>query len=138
MEQGLVPFVLLARRALPRQAPPNPEIWFDEELQLWMSPATGRPLVSDYAAPADNSSDLGETVMTRTREGADQTEGVRGSDLGETIVTKTQEGIDTTERAAFLPLEGATIPTSPAASKFGETIITMTHEGRDQGERSRS
>ncbi|MEK7315645.1 MAG: hypothetical protein AAB011_05655 [Candidatus Eisenbacteria bacterium] len=139
----MIPFVLRARKPLPRESAPSPEIRFDEELQLWMNRATGHALVSEYAAGGREdgfASDFGETIMTRTREGVDQTEGAGVSDLGETIVTKTQEGIDTTERVAFLLSEEAASPTSHslASSKFGETIITMTREGRDQGEGSRT
>ena|SRR5690349_13532446 len=143
MKRGMVPFVLRGRKPLPPEAPLNADFSFHAELQLWINRTTGRPVVSEYVARTDStnvSSGFGETITTRSREGVDQTEGVRASDLGETICTKTQEGTDKTERAADASLEDVSVPVrgSFLGSKFGETIITMTREGKDQGEGSRS
>lgn len=65
-------------------------------------------------------SNLGETLLTKTREGVDQSEGVRVSEFGETISTRTAEGTDQREFRA---------------SDFGETVMTATSEGVDQSEK---
>ena len=46
---------------------------------------------------------FGETTLTETREGVDQTEGntLQASQLGETTLTKTREGADQSEGAAL-------------------------------------
>jgi len=58
-----------------------------------------RPERADFQA-----SQFGETTLTRTREGADQTEdtSLEGSQFGETTLTNTQEGADLTEATAPL------------------------------------
>jgi hypothetical protein len=40
------------------------------------------------------ASAFGETTLTRTREGSDETEGLRHSDFGETTLKETREGAD--------------------------------------------
>jgi len=93
---------------------------YDPLRQIWISSESGKPLVLELAVHA---SQFGETSLTETREGVDQSElaHVRASNFGETTVTKTWEGQDQTE-GAF-------------ASTFGETTKTATGEGADQPER---
>jgi hypothetical protein len=120
----MTPFVLLGRKKLPPENAPSPEHIYDGDRQLWIDKTSGTPLVlcmHAYTQP----SPYGETTMTETREGVDQTEGVtlRASQFGETTLTRTREGADQSEGAVLL-----------RASQFGETINTRTREGVDQAE----
>jgi hypothetical protein len=117
------PFVLLGRKKLPPEEPPSPEDIYDPNRQLWVDKASGVPLVLRMQGHAEHSQ-YGETTITETREGADQTEGVTisASRFGETTHTATKEGIDQPEGGVF------------QASSFGETTMTKTREGADQTE----
>ena len=118
----MTPYILLGRKKLPPESAPSPEQVYDELQQLWIDKNSGMPLVSCMRTHAQPTQ-FGETTLTETREGADQTEGaVQASEFGETIQTRTREGVDQTE--------GATIQ----ASQLGETTLTKTREGADQSE----
>lgn len=118
------PFVLRGMRQLPTEPRPGPEHVYDRVRQIWICAYTGKPLVLkhvDYNRSARAlSSEFGETILTKTSEGVDQTESTRASEFGETVVTRTSEGQDQTEGIR--------------ASEFGETVITETREGVDQVE----
>ena len=103
----MTPYILLGRKKLPSESIPSPEHVYDERRQLWIDMNTGVPLVSCMRTQA---SQFGETSMTETREGADQTEGavhapeiegmvesdvLQASRFGETTMTKAPEGTDT-------------------------------------------
>jgi hypothetical protein len=120
----MTPYILLVRKKLPSNGSPSPEHVYDAHRQLWVDKKSGIPLV--LSMRAHGQSEFGETTITETREGADQTEGVdlQASAFGETSITKTFEGADQSERTAFEPTE------------FGETTLTYTQEGADQTERS--
>lgn len=143
----MMPFVLLGRKKLPPESTPSPEHEYDRHRQLWIDRISGEPLVSrmhGHAQPTQfgettitetregtdqsegtslQASQFGETTLTKTREGADQSEGVlQASQFGETTHTATREGADQTESAGF------------EASEFGETTNTRTREGADQTE----
>jgi len=67
---------------------------YNPVLQIWIQTETQRPwieCVGDFSR-----SPYGETAMTETHEGVDQSEGV-GSPLGETAFTRTHEGVDQSE-----------------------------------------
>ena len=119
----MTPFVLLGRKQLPPEATPSPEEIYDDNRQLWVDRASGIPLVLRMKGNAQ-SSQYGETTITETREGVDQSEGTAliASQYGETTHTATREGIDQTESTVF------------QASPFGETTMTKTREGVDQTE----
>jgi hypothetical protein len=121
---SMMPFVLMGRKKLPPESAPSDEQLYDVHLQLWIDKKSGMPLVSLMRANAQPTR-FGETTMTETREGVDQTEGAtfQASQFGETIITKTHEGADQSERTA-----------SFQASQFGETTHTRTREGVDQTE----
>lgn len=120
----MTPFVLLGRKKLPRENAPSSEHVYDADLQLWIDRSSGVPLVSCMQAHAQRSQ-FGETTMTETREGVDQSEGTifQASQFGETTLTKTRKGADQSEGAAAF-----------RASQFGETTHTRTREGTDQTE----
>jgi hypothetical protein len=103
-------FVLLGRKKLPPESAPSAEQIYDNHRQLWIDKSSGVPLVSCMRAHAQPTK-FGETTLTETREGADQTEGItfQASQFGETSITKTSEGADQIEKTAF------------QASPFGET-----------------
>lgn len=118
----MTPYILLSRKKIPCEQAPSPDEVYDESRQLWTDKNTGLPLVS-YMQNYAQTTQFGETTFTRTREGADQTEGaIRASRFGETTQTHTVEGIDQTEVTAI------------QASQWGETINTKTREGMDQSE----
>jgi hypothetical protein len=120
----MTPFILSARKKLPPEGPPSENEEYDRVRQLWIDRGSKEPLVSRLHKNAV-ASQYGETSITETREGADQTEGtLQASPYGETTITKTHEGADQTEA------------TSWTASTHGETCVTFTREGTDQSERS--
>lgn len=120
----MTPYILLARKKLRLERTPAPEHVYDEYRQLWIDKNAGMPLVSCMRTHAQ--SQFGETTLTETREGADQTEGaaLHASQFGETIKTMTRESVDQPE--------GSTL----RASQLGETTLTRTQEGADQTERT--
>src|SRR5580698_1878292 len=127
----MMPFVLMGRTKLPPESAPSGEEVYDEQRQLWINKKSGIPLVSWMQAQAQpetaekpgrgnlRASEYGETTVTKTREGADQTESstLQATQFGETTVTATREGADQTEGAPV------------RASQFGETTLTKTGEG---------
>jgi hypothetical protein len=152
----MTPFILMGRTKLPPESAPSGEDTYDEFQQLWIDKKSGIPLVSSMKAhphPQDvadkavtlRTSQFGETVLTRSQEGADQTEGssFQASRFGETSMSKTQEGADQAEalhasrfgETSFTEArEGADQTEAPAfnASRFGETTMTKAPEGTDQ------
>lgn len=120
------PFVLRSRLLLPSESAPKPWEVYDPDRQLWIDARSGEPLVgrSGFQDANDLSpSQFGETLLTQTVEGADQSE-ISASPFGETSMTKTAEGADQTESVS------AALPASP----FGETTLTRTREGTDETE----
>ena len=114
------PFVLKSMRpiATPRS---DANRVFDPRRKPWILRAIRRRRRRcDPWREAQHCSAWGETATTKTSEGHDQSEGVRGSDWGETSITETSEGVDQSEVLS--------------ASSFGETLITATIEGADQSE----
>jgi hypothetical protein len=116
------PLVLKRRVALPADLGPAATERYDASRQVWIDTISGRPLVETLRA-AGGSTPFGETVMTESREGADQSEitSLLASQFGETMMTKTQEGHDQTGE-------------SPMVSTMGETANTYTREGVDTTE----
>lgn len=91
---------------------------YDDKKQMWLEPISRIPLVeSKKRRPRKLASDFGETTMTKTNEGSDQSEVLLSSDFGETVITETHEGTDQSEVLM--------------ASDMGETLQTNTGEGSD-------
>lgn len=82
---------------------------------------SGMPLVG-AVRDRNTATPFGETTITETKEGHDDSEIAShlGTPFGETTLTKTSEGRDETE-TTFM-------------SNFGETTYTASREGTDQGE----
>jgi|SRR5208337_4115473 len=116
--------VLMKKRAFPLESAPTSDEVYDPNLQIWISRKGDVPLVLLMKTEAVDCgrTPFGETLITETREGVDQSEGstfsIPASPFGETIMTKTQEGTDQTETFEL--------------SRFGETSVTGTQEGTDQ------
>ena len=115
----MTPYILLGRKKLPLERSPAPEHVYDDTGSSGLT-ELGMPLVSCMRTHAQPQ--FGETTLTETREGVDQTEGtaLQASEFGETIQTRTREGIDQPEGTAL------------QASQLGETTLTKTQEGADQ------
>lgn len=120
---AVTPFVLKGRKRLPPDIEPSDRQTYDDRLQIWIDRESGLPAVI-CAQMQTLPSPFGETTLTETREGADQSEiaDLRASQFGETTMTKTREGTDQVEGAMLLE------------TKFGETTLTATVEGADQSE----
>ncbi len=117
-------FVLVGRTKLTPEPAPSVAEFYDPVRQLWIHRESGEPLVNHFQKDL-TASQYGETSLTDTREGADQTESaLQASSYGETTITKTREGADQTEASSW------------QASQYGETMKTSTQEGIDQPERS--
>lgn len=95
--------------------------YYDQKQQIWIDQINLLPVVLNFSGRTD----FGETVITETGEGTDQTERASASDFGETICTRTHEGIDQSEGSGMSVI---------GFSEFGETIKTATSEGVDQSE----
>ena len=118
----MTPFILKGATKIPAEAKRPSEHVYDPQRQLWIDNRTGVPVVT--SSVGSNASRFGETAITATREGADQSEiaSIHASTYGETTVTRTSEGADQTEVTALTP------------TQFGETIFTATVEGADNPE----
>jgi hypothetical protein len=142
----MTPFILRGRRELAPESAPSADHVFDRTLQIWIDKLSGKPLV--LAIRGHEASPFGETPMTKTFEGNDQSEGAqaRVSPFGETSFTETREGEDQSEVSSILasPFGKTTITriqesantseTSLMMSGFGETTYTASQEGHDQRE----
>jgi hypothetical protein len=146
----MTPFVLRDCKRLPAEPEPCSDQVFDRSLQVWISKQSGLPIILGMQR---EQSEFGETLITATVEGADQSEisTLVASQFGETTVTRSDgEGID---QPAFATLsssqfgESTKITRVPEAvgesnlfdgfsSQFGETTLTKTQEGTDQPEMS--
>ncbi len=107
---------------MPPEGEASMECVYNPELQIWINLRSNIPIV--LSCESLSPTRYGETTMTETREGADQTEVslIQVSRFGETSFTKTFEGADQGEGAEL------------AASRFGETTLTRTQEGADEPE----
>lgn len=92
------PYILMLRRKLPAESDVPRGAVYDDYNQLWINQQTGCPLVSTLDAKA---SEFGETLLTHSHEGVDQSEvaSCLRSQFGETTITKTSEGADQSEIA---------------------------------------
>ena len=118
----MTPFILKGAIRIPPETDAPPEHVYDRQRQVWIDSRSGVPVV--VSSVGAHASRYGETTITETREGADQTEvaSIHASRFGETTITKSMEGADQGEMAAL------------AASQFGETTVTATLEGADQSD----
>lgn len=110
----MTPFILKGAIPIPSEAVLLTEHLYDSQQQLWINSRTGVPLIlSDM--PADTST-YGETTTTRAaREGTDQINLVHASIYGETTLTKTCEGTDQSEITAFMTFQHNEAPKTPIA-----------------------
>lgn len=106
-------------------------IKYDFETGLWIDEA-GEPLIKKYIASRDFT-ERDQTLITKTREGIDRSEGSNYcenaiSNIGKTTITETRESIDRSENSLEHENEGVKM--------LGETLITRTREGVDRCEGS--
>lgn len=115
-------FILETRKKLPPEPAASSEEKYDRQRQIWIDRKSQEPLVCRIHSGI-KASNYGETLLTKTLEGADTTETSAWdvSSYAETIKTATREGADQPDRAII-------------ASSYGETVETRTREGADQTE----
>lgn len=106
-------------------------IKYDFETGLWVDEA-GEPLIKKYI-DSRNFTERAETLITKTREGIDRSEGSNFyendiSNIGKTTITETRESIDRSENSLAQECE--------EVEMLGETLITRTREGVDRSEGS--
>jgi len=118
----MTPFILKGAIKIPPETDTPSGHVYDRQRQIWVDSRSGVPVVA--SSPGAHASRDGETTVTETREGADQTEvaSIHASRFGKNTMTKTMEGADQGEVTAL------------AASRFGETTVTATPEGAGQSE----
>ena len=138
--------ILKKREVIASVTKPGGEITYDNDLQIWVDSVNRSPIVLNHIQTNSRnklSSDFGETSLTRTSEGADQSEIIGCSDFGETLITETREGADQSEIIGCSDFgettmtktqEGSDQSELIGLSDFGETRLTSTSEGADQGE----
>jgi hypothetical protein len=123
----MTPFVLRDCARLPAEPEPSSDQVFDRFLQVWTSKRSGVPLVLGIQS---EQSKYGETTITATVEGADQSEisslaffdTLSSSKYGEQTRMRIVEGVG--EQDFF----------GGSSSQYGETTLTRTQEGVDQSE----
>jgi hypothetical protein len=118
----MTPFILKGCNRLCAESAPTTDQIYDEYLQLWINRTSKVPIVIEMQRRIE-ASKFGETTITETREGADQSEvsSLIASQFGETTETR-------------MPAEGTDQPITVHAlsSQFGETTMTKAHgEGAD-------
>lgn len=116
------PFILDGAIAIPSDENPSQSYIYDMDLQLWVDKENMTPLIDSYTA--GEATLYGETILTDTVEGADQ------SEIASTIPTSRDCLADTF-------LNNHTAPEKKTLSRptqFGETLITKTAEGVDTSE----
>lgn len=116
------PFILREAITLPPSVDPPIEHIYDQTLQLWIDSQTGIPVVSLEGATA--ATRHGETLLTATREGADQSE----SATIDVPVPHDATGTRTNDRGRSAEAHSLT------ATRYGETAMTETREGADTSE----
>lgn len=103
-------------------------IKYDFEAGLWVDD-TGEPIIKKYIVSRD-STERGETLITKTREGIDRSENSLAYEneevkmLGETLITRTREGVDRSEGSTHID-----------NLRF-QTLTTYTRESIDRSENS--
>lgn len=121
-ELAMTPFVLRARRLLPKEPEPSSKQFYDPVRQVWADSLSGAIAVEEMRY-RPGASKFGETTLTEAREGADQAASplLSASNFGETQITRNEgEGADDY------------VPTDLLASQFGETTMTKAPgEGAD-------
>jgi hypothetical protein len=146
---AMTPFILKGCKKLADETEPSSDQRYDRYNQLWINQSSGTPVVVELQRLVQ-ASKFGETTITETREGADQSEisSYEASQFGETTITRAEgEGADEPMIADVLSSQfGETTHTaSPEgideprlsdllSSQFGETTMTKTQEGTDQSE----
>lgn len=121
MSEQSTPFVFRDADRLPTSEALDRGRSYDPKRQLWIDDETGEAWVLYQARlqQGDRSrTRYGETLITQTTEGIDESEGVQATEVGETMITRTSERPDESEAVG--------------ASEFGETLITKTSEEPDQ------
>ena len=118
----MTPFILKGAAEIPPEIEPTSEHIYDSQQQLWIDNQTGVPLV--VSSVGHNASRFGETPLTESFEGIDQSEttSIHASRFGETTLTRSIEGVDQGEVTALMP------------TRFGETTFTSTVESADNPE----
>lgn len=99
----MTPFLLKGAKVIPSKALPTEGCYYDPQKQIWTDSRTGNPRV---LSNIDNTtSDIGETLFSRTGESADQSESsfISASDIGETLLTQTFEAADQSELVTYVP-----------------------------------
>ena len=118
----MTPLILQGATRIPPEQAPSPDHVYDAQLQIWMDRCADVPVINSCVGV--DSTKFGETTITETQEGVDQSEvqHLRASSFGETTLTKTAEGVDQSEASSLSP------------TRYGETTVTATVEGADRPE----
>lgn len=113
-------FILMGATKIPDKSDPPSSHVYDDEFQIWIDTLQNEPLISQITQQL--ATRFGETTITETREGADQ------SEISSVAITTQFDAADDIEFPAYISnyrLE---------STRFGETTITKTSEGVDTSE----
>jgi hypothetical protein len=85
----MTPFILKGCKKLAAETEPSSEQRYDRYSQLWINQNSGTPVIIELQRLVQ-ASKFGETTITETREGADQSEisSYEASQFGETTITR--------------------------------------------------
>ena len=100
----MTPFILKGANKLPSETLPTDGCIYDPVQQLWIDFRTGGPLV--LSKFVNTTTPFGKTLITETRESADQPEAslMPVSRFGETLLTRTLEAADQNEITSLIPI----------------------------------
>jgi len=120
---------------------------YDLKEGLWKN-EFGVPIIKKFIEDCKLDAS-GETLITKTREGIDRSEGSSANDeyqqndnkkilslVGETVITETREGVDRSENSSAVNVYNNNNNNYDSLNFLGETMITRTREGIDSSESS--
>ena len=128
----MTPFILKHATKIPDEDAPTEEQVYDTRVQLWIDTRTGVPIVSATAAINMPGTDKERAEEDLVDGDSAHTPCMRASEFGETIVTKTSEGIDQSEVTDFCASPfGETLHTATVESVDNPEIVTAQQDDVD-------
>lgn len=121
----MTPFILKGATKIPDEDAPTEGHSYDSDLQLWVDTRTGVPLVSAAVATKDCELRKAHAEEYLVNTDSAPARPMKASPFGETLLTRTTEGIDQSEATAFSASPfGETLHTATAESADNPEIIT--------------
>ena len=128
----MTPFILEGATKIADEDVPTKEQVYDTRVQLWIDTRTGVPIVSPTVATNVSGTDNDRVEEGLVDEDSAYTPCMRASEFGETSLTKTSEGIDQSEVTDFCASPfGETLHTATVESVDNPEIVTAQQDDVD-------